>query len=281
MDSLFLDRYKQTIRQNTIYGEQKRRSSSEKKAVYAFVYPDYSKVWGIDISPWDGNVNLQTTKDYGASFVFIKGMDGTIPSRYFPENRQRAIEAGLLHAPYAWLYRDANVSCVSQARAYSELIKKYPSDLPPVIDFEWTTWQGKSSNPTYTDLDKWVTEFLKLGNRKPILYTAAGFADAYGRIPVDLKEKFTGLWAANFGVEKPLIPLGFSTYLLHQFTDLGGALTLAPGDKNKLELDLNYWNGSRKGLFDLANQKQEPEPTTPPIKKRRIIIEGDFTITEI
>lgn len=276
----FVNTYLQRIQNNLLHGEQRREGSAQ-SAVYALVYPDLKRVWGIDISSWDGIVNLKVTQEKGAQFVFIKAMDGTLPSKYFPENRQASIEAGLLHAPYAWLYRDVNVSCAAQARAYTELIKKYPCDLPPVIDFEWTKWQGKPSNPDYKDLDKWVTEFLKLGNRKPILYTAAGFANTLGRIPVNLKEKFEGLWVANFGVNNPQIPLGFSSHLFHQFTDLGDAQSLAPGNRNKLELDLNYWNGSKQSLFDLASRVVPEEPPPAETKQRTVVIKGDFEIIEM
>lgn len=275
-----LDQYKQVLQNNLIHGEQSRRSTQERRAVFAFDYPDKGRVWGIDISSWDGNVELQKTKEYGAAFVFIKAMDGTVHSKFFPENRERAVAAKLFHAPYAWLYRDANVSCVAQARAYSELIKKYPSDLPPAIDFEWTRWLGKASNPTYKDLDLWVTEFLRLGNRKPLLYTAAGFADAYGRIPVSLKDKFEGLWVANFGVKNPQLPLGFTTYLFHQQTDLGDAMTIAPNDRRKMELDINYFNGDVAALEKLAGKSFTPPPPAQNKPKKRVVIEGDFVIRE-
>lgn len=206
--------------------------------------PDFSRVWGTDISHWDGNVNLQVTKDKGASFVFIKGLDGTLQTNNFAANRQRAVAAGLPHAPYQWLYRNINVSAVAQAQAMKALLDKYPSVMPPVIDFEWTYWGGSQSNPNWIDLDLYVSELNRLGI-KPILYTAKGYADMFGAMPSTLKAKFSGFWFANYGVSTPSLPLGFTTWDFWQFTSSGDASVYSPNDVKKLELDMNYFNGTK------------------------------------
>ncbi len=219
-----------------------------------FMVPDPSKVWGVDISPWDGNVDLAVTRQKGARFVFIKGMDGTVRSRYFPENRARAVAAGLLQAPYHWLYRNANVSAAAQASALDALIKQYPADLPAMVDFEWTRYMGVASDPSFNDLDLMVTAFLNLGNRKPILYSAAGFMNGLGRMPDALKAKFSGICIANYGVSWPLMPIGYAadSWTFWQWTDYGDAQTLTPSDSNKKELDLDYWKGDVQSLYSFA-----------------------------
>jgi GH25 family lysozyme M1 (1,4-beta-N-acetylmuramidase) len=204
-----------------------------------FTAPDNAQIWGIDISDWDGNVNLQVSCDAGAKFAFIKAMDGTIPAKYWTANNARAIEADLPHAPYAWLYPDSRVSCTLQARAYWELIKNTYFELPPVIDFEWTRYAGLQANPTYADLDRWVTEFIRVSGIRPILYSAAGYMNQFGVMPEYLRQKFAGVWWAAYGVGC-VYPYGFTSYDCWQFSSFGDALTLAPGDRDKRELDLNY-----------------------------------------
>jgi lysozyme len=256
---------KQYLLNNMIHGEQRGRGKPAQSVSYSLITPNYSRVWGPDISGWDKNVDLSVTRSRGASFVFIKAIDGTIQNTYFVPNRERAFAAGLFHAPYGWLYRNANVTCVSQARAYSNIVSQYPSDLPPVIDFEWTSWAGQPSNPNFDDLDRWVTEWLRLGNRKPILYTAAGYMNAFGTIPATLKAKFEGIFIANYGVNNPLMPYGYgaSDWIFHQFTSSGDAPYLAPNDAGKLELDLNYFNGDIQSLRALAGGTTPP-PAEPP-----------------
>lgn len=245
---------------NLWYGEQKREGAPVYFAdLAALVLPDQSRTWGTDISPWDGNVRLETTANKGASFVFVKGIDGTLQARYFVENRQRAINAGLINGAYGWLYRNVNVSCVAQAQAYDTLLNKYPVDLPAVIDFEPTKWGGVASNPTYADLRLWATEWLRLGNRKPILYSAAYYMDSFGPMPSDLRDMFEGLWVANYGALSPAMPMGWGAgnWLFHQFASAGDASILSPNDVGKKEVDLNYAISAQK-LYELADLVPPP-----------------------
>jgi GH25 family lysozyme M1 (1,4-beta-N-acetylmuramidase) len=243
---------KQWWQNNRTYGENSRFNSAYlhtkelnagatiAQALSTLIIPDTSRVWGPDISHWDGNVNLSVTKQMGASFVFIKGLDGTIRTSNYLANRQRAIDAGLPQAPYAWLYPHKYVSVLAQAKALADLLVNYPAALPPVIDFEWTFWGGSAANPNFGDLDMWVTEFTRLTGIKPIVYTAAGYSNMFGTFPATLKAKFAGLWVANYGVTSPTLPNGWSEWLYWQFTSSGDAAVYAPNDVNKKELDLNY-----------------------------------------
>lgn len=250
---MITQKLRQLFRNNLLYGEQKHGAFARFFGVHSLIQPDLSRIWGTDVSPWDGNVRLDVTKGIGAEFTFIKAIDGTLTARYFVENRQRAMGAGLLHGAYGWLYRDANVSCVAQAQAFHALLQKYPMELPAVIDFEPTSWAGQASNPNYADLRKWVTEFLRLGNRKPILYSAAYFMNPQGQIPEDLKAMFEGLWVAHYGTVNPSLPAGYKAgeWLFHQFTSSGDARTYSPNDVNKLEVDMNYAI-SKERLYQLA-----------------------------
>lgn len=271
---------------NLRFGENDRRQNraahlhamdfEARLSALSLISPDYGRVWGIDISHWDGNVTLSVTKSLGAWFVFIKALDGTIQSRYFAENRARALAADLPHGPYGWLYPNANVSCTAQAQAYNNIVQKYPPVMPPVIDFEWTRYAGVQSNPNYDDLRKWAVEWLRLGNPKPILYSAAGYMNSVGQIPADLKSMFSGIWIANYGVVNPLMPYGYSPteWEFHQFTSSGDAFLIAPNDVNKKELDLNYFNGSG----ELFSQRYLGGTTPPPNGGGMNYIEGSVIV---
>jgi Lyzozyme M1 (1,4-beta-N-acetylmuramidase) len=237
------DQLKQYAINNLWHGENSRernRVSLAYPVASLLAQPNYSKVWGIDISHWDHNVQLDVTKALGAQFVFIKGLDGTLRTKYFPENRARAIASGLYQAPYVWLYPNSKVSCVAQAQEATKLLKEYPADLPLLLDFETTYYAGQLANPNFNDLRIWVTEFLRLGNRRPLLYSGKYYMDQFGIIPTDLKEMFEGLHIAQYGPNVPSLPLGYSHWELHQFSGSGDAMLIAPNDANKKELDLNY-----------------------------------------
>jgi GH25 family lysozyme M1 (1,4-beta-N-acetylmuramidase) len=208
-----------------------------------FVAPDKSRIWGVDISGrWDGRVNFAPTVHAGAKFEICKAIDGTVPTAHFAENNQRAITAGLLNGAYAWLYPDRCVSARSQAQAYWDLIRGAQLKIPPAIDLDWTRFAGQQADPNYTDLDKWATEFNRISPTKPILYSASGYMNKFGRMPESLKAKFAGIWIASYGGSQPLMPMGFTQadWDLWQFSAYGDAQLLCPGDLGKLELDLNY-----------------------------------------
>lgn len=234
---------KQNWQNNWWYGENRHLADGDRPlSTDTLIQPNYTRTWLIDISPWDGFVNLTVTKSLGCSGVIIKGVDGTINSRYFPENYAKAVEVGLARSSYAWLYRDVNVRCTAQAQAFDTLLNKYPPSpaIRPAVDFESTKYGGVQSDPNFTDLRKWVTEWLRLGNPKPLLYSGRYYMDQFGQMPSDLMDMFEGLWIANYSSFNPPLPLGWTKWILHQWTAQGDALLLAPGTTNKQELDLSY-----------------------------------------
>lgn len=261
-----LSQFRQWILNNAWHGEQQRKYLPLGVLPRGLVQPDYTSAWGIDISHWDGIVRLDVTKALGASFVYIKAIDGTIQTNYFVENRQKAIDAELTRGAYGWLYRNANVSCVAQAQAYNTLMQKYPMQLPPVIDFEPTKWGGVASNPNYSDLRLWATEWLRLGNRKPILYSAAYYMNQFGRIPQDLKDMFDGIWIAHYGTLYPSMPLGYTAdeWIFHQNYSTGDATVISPNSVGKKEVDLNRAH-SKEQVQRLAGTVTEP-PTGGTVK---------------
>src|SRR3990167_10683985 len=200
----------QNVRRQTQY-----KSRELRLATVTWAEPDLSRVWGVDVSHWDGNVNFAVTKAAGASFAIIKSMDGTVPTRYWAENRQRALDAGLIVGDYCWLYPNKYVDCKAQARAVFERVRTVKRQLPLTVDFEWTTFAGQTANPNYTDLERFVTEFIRRSGYKPMLYSAAGYMNSRGWIPDALKAKFSALWIANYGVLVPQLPMGFSSWDFH------------------------------------------------------------------
>jgi GH25 family lysozyme M1 (1,4-beta-N-acetylmuramidase) len=239
-------------------------------AITGFVSPDRTKIWGVDISGrWDGVVDFAPTAHAGAKFAVIKAIDGTVPTQYWKENTQRAIDAGLLFGAYGWLYPDNRVSCTLQARAYVKLLNDavFTGDgnaLPPVIDFEWTRYAGLQANPNYSDLRKWLTEFIRASGRKPILYSAAGYINMFGKLPDDILEMLAGVWLASYGGTQPVYPMGLTHWDMWQFSAFGDALTLCPGNQGKLELDLNYMQPE---FYERYSGTTEPQTEGEPMSK--------------
>lgn len=241
-----------------------RKDANRERAMLSvlpvFAAPAPGIIWGVDVSHWDGNVNFEPTAEAGASFAFIKCIDGTIPTPFFKENLARAKAAGLLASGYGWLYPDRLVSASLQARRMAEFHDAVEMTMPAVIDFEWTRYNGEWNNPNYDDLRKWAMEYNRLTGRKAILYSAAGYMNDFGAMPQDLRELFFGFWWASYSVS-PLYPRGFNYYDVWQFSSQGDALKLAPGDKGKRELDLNYMTSN---FFERIGGTVQPDPEPTP-----------------
>lgn len=240
---------RQLLLNNLWYGENSREANRRQfyasmgltaPAVISLIYPDMSRVWGIDISHWNGLTNLQEAKDRGCSFVFIKAADGSVPSRWFPENKARAKAAGLPWGVYDWLYPGAKVSITSQVATWWNLVK---NDYPPMgvkIDFEWTNYAGRPANPTAGDLTAATDKWKAVSGRRAGVYSSWGYTSTYAPAFRDWDD--FDLWAAHYDVPAPRLPAGATKWQFWQFTDsLAG--DIAPSEN--LALDGNYYNGSR------------------------------------
>lgn len=201
--------------------------------------PDRRRVWGVDVSHWNGLVDFQTAKANGCHFVIIKACDGSVPTRWFQENRAGAKAAGIPWGAYVWLYPGSKVPVGTQVNAWWNLVK---DDYPPLgvwIDFEWTSYGGKPDNPTTGDLISALDKFTALSGRKPGIYTAKGYTDQYAR---DFRrwDEYR-LWVAHYDVTIPLLPSGATKWTLHQWTSAMDG-SLAPSEN--LGLDGNYYFGT-------------------------------------
>jgi lysozyme len=242
------------------FTENKRQRKTNSFLAALVSQPDNSRVWGTDHSHWDGNVNFAITRARGASFTIIKCSEGTVPTRYYHENTVAARNAGLVVGAYHWLHRNSNVSCAAQAKVAWDRIKGYPNQLPLMVDFEWTRYNGMAANPSYIDLELFVDEFIRLSGRKPCMYSAPGYLSPLGAIPRRLRDKLAYIVIASYYVETPSYP----DWMFHQFTDLGDAESLAPTDSGKKETDLIYFKGDLSALYRLAGLSAPPEPMPDP-----------------
>ena len=242
---------RQFLMSNAWHGENDRRNSFALHAgdlfyeaydIVSLGTPTPGSVWGIDISHWNGPTDLATAKANGCCFVIIKAADGSVPTRWYVENRNRAIDVGLPWGAYVWLYPDNRVPISAQVDTWWNLFK---NTYPPVavhIDFEWTFYAGQAANPNAADLQKALDLFEAKSGKLCEVYTAKGYADTY--LTGFQKPERYKWWIANYGVSEPNMPKLLVehgvTWKKWQFTSsLDGSL--APSDTE--ELDGDYYNG--------------------------------------
>jgi GH25 family lysozyme M1 (1,4-beta-N-acetylmuramidase) len=205
-------------------------------------------VWGIDTSFYSAQMDWDTFKKAGGTFAIIKMLGGIKVDVWFEKNYVSAKKAGVLVSTYQWLYSNALESVVLQASKYAEMLKQYPVDFYPSIDYEWYP----SRNPVSTDLEKYVEEFESRSNYKLMIYSAPGYLRDNN---YKLGNKFSSypLWVAHYEVSNPDVVEPFTHWTFWQASERADGKSLGSSVYGETEIDLNYFNGSLSDFFELCN----------------------------
>lgn len=219
---------------------------------------DKSRVFGVDTSHWSGVVDWSKAKSAGVTFMIGKAVDGASgPVRFFTENYEGAKKAGIYTGAYAWLYDSNVISIASQVAAMAKIVKEFPCELPPTIDFEWT----RPVNPDKGDLYEYLVQFEDKTGIKPMIYTAPSYWLTYGD-----KGSFWSkydLWIANYGVTEPMAvtPWG-SNWRLWQFSDRVASAEFGYPRDGEQSADVNYFNGTNEAFLKWIGRTEHSDVVT-------------------
>ncbi len=215
----------------------KEQRKIEDLRIYEILGRHKDKVYGIDVSHYQGRIEWDSLKknnaEFPMQFVFIRataGKDGL--DEEYKRNWSGAKTAGLIRGAYHYYRPDEN--SVTQAENFIKRVQLSKGDLPPVLDIEKIP-AGQSMDSLKSGLKRWLTRVEKHYGMKPILYSGESFHSDF------LKEEFKGykLWIANYSFFEDEIR---KEWLFWQFTDkasVGGI----EGD-----VDVNIYNGDLLGL---------------------------------
>ncbi len=203
------------------------------------------RVLGVDVSGWQGRINWLKTAQAGAWFAFIKategngGVDSTFATNW--ANSRGLVLRGAYH-----FFRNGQ-DPIAQADHFADTLlgTNDPGELPPVLDLE-------VSGVTWAQVQAFMDRLQERVGREPILYTSKGVTDPMGPPP-----RTWPLWVANYGVPQPYLPQGWDSWLFWQYTDEGPGAKFGVASQR---IDLDWFNGSLRALFALANMDL-PEAT--------------------
>lgn len=226
--------FKTNKRIETLTKEERRIADLR---IYEIVSRHKNKVFGIDVSHYQGKINWDSlqkgNKDFPLNFVFIRataGDNGT-DSR-FKTNWKEAGAHGFIKGAYHY-YRP-NENSLKQAENFIDKVKLQKGDLPPVLDIEQIPSE-QSMDSLKSGLKRWLDKVEKHYGMKPIIYTGESFYTDF------LRKEFIGydLWIANYSFFAEEIR---PEWLFWQFTDKASV--------NGIEgnVDINIYNGSLTGL---------------------------------
>ncbi len=204
---------------------------------------------GCDVSHWQGDVNFDDMRAAGACFVILKASQANWTDRRFAENYQAAKQAGLLVGMYHYL--DWSMPAAQQARYFAALVKDYPPDLEPVIDFEERK-NAPSRQMAAVALNVFVETIEMLTGKVCMIYTSPGYWNEYGN-PLEVWKKYP-LWIAHYGVAKPTVPKPWDNWLFWQYTERGNGKQYGVSSK---QIDLNWFNGTAKQLYERYKANDE------------------------
>ncbi|RZJ75468.1 MAG: glycoside hydrolase family 25 protein [Flavobacterium sp.] len=211
--------------------------------MYEIVSRHKNKVFGIDVSHYQGTIEWDSVKasnkNFPIHFVFVRataGDDGV--DTKFKANWKQARANGFICGAYHY-YRP-NENSVKQAENFIKTVKLSGGDLPPVLDIEQIPSE-QSMDSLKSGLKRWIAKVEKHYGMKPILYSGESFYTDF------LREEFKGykLWIANYSFFVDEIRPEWHFW---QFTDKASVSGIEGN------VDVNIYNGDLRGLKGTAKK---------------------------
>jgi len=214
-------------------------SKTEQAKIDKIIQKHKNKVFGIDISHYQGIINWKDVAYLEDSipigFIMIRATAGKAkPDNYFTYNWKEAKNNNFIRGAYHY-YRP-NENSTEQANNFIKKVTLEKGDFPPILDIEQTP-----DNQTIESLREGIQNWLNLVEAhygvKPIIYTGDSFYKDY------LKGKgFKDypFWIANYN--KKINGPKAKDWLIWQFSDQGNVKGI-----NEF-VDLNVFDGNEKML---------------------------------
>ncbi len=167
---------------------------------------------GIDVSHHSGAVDWSLVKAAGHRFAYAKATEGVdLLDPRFEDHWRGMKEAGLHRGAYHFYVTEDDP--LTQASFFLNTVHFEAGDLIPVVDIEVL---GHGTQPGLVErLLKFLQAVENEIGVRPVLYTSVNFANA------ELGDHFANypLWLAEYDVETPTLPEGWSSWVLWQWAE--------------------------------------------------------------
>lgn len=222
---------------DTLTKEQRKLANLR---IYEIVSRYNDKVFGIDISQYQGKINWyelqQAEEEFPLHYIFIRATAGKdkIDNRFI-KNWKNSKQNGYLRGAYHYYRPDEN--SIAQADNFIAAVQLEPGDFPPVLDIEQQP-KLQSMDSLKTGLQRWLDRVERYYGVKPIIYSGESYYSNF------LKEEFADykLWIANYS----RLNANFKEdWYFWQFTDK------ARIDGITTNVDVNIYNGNLDELITL------------------------------
>jgi lysozyme len=222
-----------------------------------------ARVFGIDVSHYQGDVNWEKVAEGKTKFAIAKATEGsTLVDPSFARNWKGIQEAGLFRGAYHYAHPGGDPE--TQAAFFASVVGPLGfRDLPVALDLETA-----DHHPADYVLD-WTRRFLTkadaLFGQKLLVYSGQFWRDALK----NPQEQFFGehaLWLPAYQAEAQVkIPASWQGWTFWQYSD--GSWNQPESVPGVARCDQNWFNGDLDQLNQLclkAAPAPEPEPPTAP-----------------
>ena len=217
---------------------------TKKLRINRFLLPK-DAVTGVDISRYQGDVDMAVLKDQGVQFIYIKATEGVgHTDERFAENWAKAREAALPRGAYHFFSLESPGE--DQARHFIEIVGELaPDDLVPVIDVEY--YGDKDVNPpSVTHVERELSRFIEIINETygvtPVIYASGPLYDTF------IKDGFGDhpRWVRS--VYYPASVENGDDWVIWQYSDRG-ILEGYSGEETYIDLDVLHEGLAVSDLF--------------------------------
>lgn len=160
-----------------------------------------TKLNGIDVSHYQGDINWKAVKEYGIDFAFIKCLQGkSRVDECFHTNMRNAIANDIPVGVYVYSKAKTIDDAVAEAKRVIKECSQYKLTYPVVFDFESKHFEDMSLAMRGKIIDEFCQTILSDGKYIPMLYSSRYWL--MHMIPAEVVKKYD-IWLAEYTTGKP------------------------------------------------------------------------------
>ena len=160
-----------------------------------------TKLNGIDVSHYQGDINWKAVKEYGIDFAFIKCLQGkSRVDECFHTNMRNAIANDIPVGVYVYSKAKTIDDAVAEAKRVIKECSQYKLTYPVVFDFESKHFEDMSLAMRGKIIDAFCQTILSDGKYIPMLYSSRYWL--MHMIPAEVVKKYD-IWLAEYTTGKP------------------------------------------------------------------------------
>lgn len=160
-----------------------------------------TKLNGIDVSHYQGDINWKAVKEYGIDFAFIKCLQGkSRVDECFHTNMRNAIANDIPVGVYVYSKAKTIDDSVAEAKRVIKECSQYKLTYPVVFDFESKHFEDMSLAMRGKIIDAFCQTILSDCKYIPMLYSSRYWL--MHMIPAEVVKKYD-IWLAEYTTGKP------------------------------------------------------------------------------